>query len=354
VSGLTLGSEQLRVVRAIVGCRSAALGGHIEMCKRCGFERNAYNSCRNRHCPKCQILKQELWAEAQERRLLPIPYFHVIFTIAQELHALFRCSPKAALTLLFEAVAETLSEVAARRLKAEIGFTAILHTWSQKLLRHPHIHCTVPGGGLKLDGSGFTTCKANFFLYVPKLRQVFKGKLLEKLKRALRSGQIEYPLVEGLALIRRAARKDWGVKVKPPLAGPEQVVRYLSRYVHRVAIANSRIVVYDGRRVRFRYKDRQDGNKVKEVEGPVFARLFLQHVLPGRFVRIRHYGLLATRAGEKLARCRRLLGVAAPTPAVKESWVDTYQRIFHRDPLLCPKCKQGQMVARVVLGPLRL
>jgi predicted Zn-ribbon and HTH transcriptional regulator len=352
--GLSLTHEQVRVVHAIASCRTAALGGHVERCKVCGYERNAYNSCRNRHCPKCQILKQEVWAERQEGRLLPVPYFHVVFTIAAELHALFRCAPKVALSLLFEAVAETLSEVAGRRLKGEIGFTAILHTWSQLLLFHPHIHCIVPGGALGL--SGFSTLRPGFFLYVPHLRRVFKAKLMEKLKAALRSRAIDYPEAEALALIRRAARKRWGVKVKPPLAGPKQVVRYLSRYVHRVALANSRIVAYDGERVRFRYKDRQDGNKikVKDVSGQRFARLFLQHVLPERFVRIRHYGLLAARAGEKLARCRRLLRVPEPTPRPKESWVETYVRIFHRDPLLCPRCKRGQMVARVVLRPLRL
>jgi hypothetical protein len=351
---LHLSREQVRVVRAIVACRTLELGGHLETCKVCGFKRHAYNSCRNRHCPKCQILKQELWAEAQEARLLPLPYFHVIFTIAAELHALYRCAPKVALTLFFEAVAETLSEVAARRLKGEIGFTLILHTWSQRLLFHPHIHCIVPGGAL--GRSRFVTCSPDFFLYVPKLRKVFKGKLIEKLKRALRSGEIGYPEAKGLALIQRAAHKNWGVKVKAPLTGPKQVVRYLSRYVHRVALANSRILAYDGRHVRFRFKDRQDGNKVKtkQVGGETFARLFLQHVLPEHFVRIRHYGLLATRAGEKLARCRRLLGAPAPEPRPKETWVEVYERIFHRDPRLCPKCKQGQMVVRVVLRPLRL
>jgi len=352
--GLRLSREQVRVVRAIVTCRSVVLGGHVETCKVCGFKRNAYNSCRNRHCPKGQSLKQELWAETQERRLLPIPYFHVVFTIARELHALFRCAPKVAFRLLFEAVAETLSEVGARRLKGEIGFTLILHTWSQRLLFHPHLHCIVPGGAL--GESRFATCKADFFLYVPKLRQAFKGKLIQKLKAALRSREIDYPEAERRALIRRAARKEWGVKVKPPLTGPKQVVRYLSRYVHRVALANSRIVAYDGKRVCFRYKDRQDGNRVKEqvVDGETFARLFLQHVLPEHFVRIRHYGLLATRAGEKLARCRRLLGVTLAAPKSKESWVEAFERIFHRDPLLCPRCQQGQMVTRVVLRPLRL
>ena len=354
---LRLSSEQLRVVRAIVSCRTAWLGGHIETCKICGFEWNAYNSCRNRHCPKCQILKQELWAEAQERRLLPIPYFHVIFTIASELHPLFRCSPRICLTLLFDSVAETLIEIAQSHLHAQIGFTAILHTWTQKLRFHPHLHCIVPAGGLSQDGSRFATCKPNFFLPVRILRRVFKAKLMDKLKQALRSGEIRFPQGKGLALIKRAAGKTWGVKIKPPLAGPQQVVRYLSRYVHRIAVANSRIVAYDGREVIFRYKDRADGNKTKTMSlaGAEFARLFLQHVLPKRFVRIRHYGLLATRAVKKLTRCRELLGAPPPKPIEKdESWVHTYQRIFHRDPLLCPNCKLGRLIPRAVLPPLML
>ena len=311
--GLKLNSEQLRAVRAIVHCRTVWLGGHLEVCKLCGFETHAYNSCRNRHCPKCQILRQELWAEAQEQRLLPVPYFHVIFTIAAELHPLFRRARRVCLKLLFDSVAETLLEIAQTHLKAQIGFTAILHTWTQKLRFHPHIHCIVPAGGLAQDGSRFRSCKANFFLPVRKLRSVFKAKLKDKLQQALTAGEIRFPVAEGLDLIRRAAQKTWVVEVKPPLAGPQQVVRYLSRYVHRIAISNSRIVAYDGHTVTFRYKDRADQNKTKSrtVEAPIFARLFLQHVLPKRFVRIRHYGLLATRAVKKLRSRRTLQWLAA-------------------------------------------
>jgi predicted Zn-ribbon and HTH transcriptional regulator len=355
---LKLTREQLRAVIAIVSCRTARLGGHIEICKICGFERNAYNSCRNRQCPKCQILKQELWAEAQERRLLPIRYFHATFTIAGELRPLFRRSPKVCLKLLFEAASETLIEVAERNLHVQIGFTAILHTWNQKLRHHPHIHFIVPGGGLAPDGSRFVVCKNGFLLPARKLRRVFKGKLLDKLKQALRSGAIRFSREEGERLIRRASRKTWGVKVKLPLAGPRQVVRYLSRYVHRVAIANSRILAYDGRRVTFRYKDRADENKTKtmEIEGPDFARRFLQHVLPDRFIRIRHYGFLAARSVKRLELCRRLLGATTvPKSQVSnESWVQAFQRIFHRDPLLCPRCKKGRLIPRFVIPPLRL
>lgn len=355
---LKLNREQLRTVIAIARCRTERLGGHKEKCKICGFERNSYNSCRNRQCPKCQILKQELWAEAQERRLLPIGYFHMIFTIAGELRPLFRRSPKICLTLLFEAASETLTEIAERNLHVQVGFTAILHTWNQQMRYHPHIHFIVPGGGLTPDGSRFVVFRKSFLLPVRKLRRVFKGKLLDKLKRALRSGEIGFQLEEGERLIKRASRKIWGVKIKRPMAGPQQVVRYLSRYVHRVAIANSRIVAYDGRTVTFRYKDRADGNKTKakNLDSPVFARLFLQHVLPDRFVRIRHYGLLAARCMNKLDLCRMLIK-APPIPksnVIGETWDQAFQRIFHRDPLLCPRCKKGRLVPRFVVPPLRL
>jgi predicted Zn-ribbon and HTH transcriptional regulator len=355
---LKLNRERLRAMIAIVSCRTARLGGHIEKCKICGFERNAYNSCRNRQCPKCQILKQELWAEAQERRLLPIVYFHAIFTVAGELRPLFRRSPKTCLTLLFETASETLVEVAERNLHLQVGFTAMLHTWNQKMRYHPHVHFIVPGGGLTPDGSRFVVCENGFLLPAAKLRRVFKGKLLDKLKQALRSGKISFSREEGERLIRRASRKKWGVKIKLPLDGPRQVVRYLSRYVHRVAIANSRIVAYDGHTVTFRYKDRADDNKTKttSLEGPAFAWLFLQHVLPDRFVRIRHYGFVAARAAKRLELCRRLLG-APPVPrsyATNETWDQAFQRIFHRDPLLCPRCKKGRLVTRLVIPPLRL
>jgi len=355
--GLELTQQQARAVRDIVACRTARLGGHLEVCPCCGVCREAYNSCRNRHCPKCQILKQELWAEAQEQLLLPTRYFHVVFTIAAELHPLFRTAAQLCLSLLFQAVSETLLEVARRKLRAEIAFTAVLHTWTQKLLYHPHIHCIVPAGGLAMDASQWVPSHERFFLSIRVLRVVFKGKLLGKIEQALRQGSIPFPESEGLALLKRASKKTWDIDIKPPLEGPHHVVRYLSRYVHRIAISNSRILSYDGSAVIFRYKDRTDGNKTKTLplSGEAFSRRFLSHVLPDRFVRIRHYGLLAARRRKDLARCRELLGAPpAPRKPKDKNWAAAFERIFGRNPLLCPVCKKGIMESRSTLPPLRL
>ena len=354
--GLKLTRQQARAVRDIVACRSARLGGHLEVCPSCGFSREAYNSCRNRHCPKCQILKQELWAEAQEAILLPVLYFQLVFTIPGELHPLFRKAAKLCLNLLFKAVSETLTEVARTKLKAEIGFTAVLHTWTQLLRFHPHIHCVVPAGGLALNHSSWISTSHKFFLPIHSLREVFRGKLLHEIEKALRQGSIPFPESEGLALLKRASKKTWDIHIKPPLGGPHHVVRYLSRYVHRIAISNSRILAYDGSEVILRYQDRRDGNKTKTLalSGEVFSRRFLSHVLPDRFVRIRHYGLLAARRRKDLARCREHLGAPrSPRTPKDKNWVEAFQRVFGRNPLLCPICHKGILQSRCTLLPLR-
>jgi hypothetical protein len=353
--GLRLSGPQERAVRDIVACRTERLGGHLEVCSTCGFSRGSYNSCRNRHCPKCQILKQALWAEAQEALLLPTLYFQIVFTIPRELHAFFRRAPELCLTLLFDAVSETLTEVARTRLKATIGFTAVLHTWNQQLGFHPHLHCVVPAGGLSLDGSRWIPTSKRFFLPVKALRRLFRGKLLAKIERALRKGDILTDLVKDLPLLRSTPKK-WNVYAKPPLAGPGHVVRYLSRYVHRIAIANSRITNYDGNSVTFRYKDRAHGHLTQHrtLTGPDFARLFLQHVLPPRFVRIRHYGILAARCREDLARCRELLGAQPAPPRVKDaSWLVAFERLFGSNPLRCPACRTGVLVATRILPAMK-
>jgi hypothetical protein len=351
---LRLSNSQAQAVQDIVACRTEQLGGHLEVCPDCGFSRGTYNSCRNRSCPKCQILKQALWAEAQQDRLLPTPHFQIVFTVPSELHRFFRRAPRVCFALLFDAVSETLLEVAKRNLKASIGFSAVLHTWNQKLDLHPHIHCLVPAGGLSLDGSRWIPTSLRFFLPIEKLRTVFRAKLLAKLEQALRAGRILGDLEDALASLRRTP-KVWNVYVKAPLAGPAHVVRYLSRYVHRIAISNSRITDYDGQNVTFRYKDRADGNATafRTVSGAEFARLFLQHVLPPRFVRIRHYGILATRRRKDLARCRELLGAKPAVPRQKDpSWDKAYERLFGHNPLLCPACKIGILVRRAVLPPI--
>lgn len=354
-SGLRLSGPQQRTVRDIVACRTERLGGHLEECPSCGFSRGSYNSCRNRHCPKCQILKQALWAEAQEVLLLPTLYFQIVFTIPGELHQFFRRAPQVCLTLLFEAVSETLTAVARTKLKATIGFTAVLHTWNQQLGFHPHLHCVVPAGGLSLNRSRWISTSARFFLPVKALRKLFRGKLLSKIERALRTGEILTDLATDLASLRRTP-KTWNVYAKRPLAGPAHVIRYLSRYVHRIAIANSRITDYDGQNVTFRYKDRAGGNVTKHrtLSGQHFAHLFLQHVLPPRFVRIRHYGILAARRRKDLAHSRKLLAAPPATPLAKDaSWLAAFERLFGTNPLQCPACKTGRLVATRVLPPLR-
>jgi hypothetical protein len=349
---LRLTRPQARAVRDIVACRTQRLGGHIEECRDCGFSRGSYNSCRNRHCPKCQILKQELWAEHQQDRLLPTFYFQIVFTIPAELHRFFRRAPEVCLALLFEAVSETLSQIARTKLDATIGFTAVLHTWSQRLEFHPHIHCIVPGGGLALDGSRWIPTSRKHFLPIRALRPVFRAKLLSKIERALRAGDILGDLGVDLANLRRTPKK-WNVYAKSPLAGPQHVVRYLSRYVHRIAIANSRIEDYDGENVTFRYKDRANGKTAhRTLSARAFAKLFLQHVLPTRFVRIRHYGFLAARNRSTLDRCRELLGAGPVAPRQKDTdWRTAVMRLFGVDPLACPQCKTGVLVVTRVLPP---
>jgi hypothetical protein len=301
------------------------------------------------------VLKQARWADAQEARLLPVVHFQVVFTVADRpLEPFFRKAPRRCLTLLFRAVAETLSEVAASNLGIDLGFTAVLHTWTQALTHyHPHVHCIVPAGGLSLDGERWIGTPPHFFLRVEALSDVFRGKLLSWLEQALREREIPIDLQKGLHLLRLAAGKRWKVYVKAPLAGPQHVVRYLSRYVHRIAIANSRIVSYDGETVVFRYKDRKAGKvKVRSLRGAEFARAFLEHVLPEAFVRIRHFGLHASRRRKDLARCRELIGAPPVPKSEKETWVDAFRRLLGSDPLLCPKCGKADMVVVQILEPI--
>jgi len=316
----------------------------------------AYNSCRNRHCPKCQGLQQALWAERQRALALPVPYYQIVFTIPGELHRLFRLAPERCLNLLFQAASETLLELGHSHLHGDIGFTAVLHTWTQKLRFHPHLHCLVPAGVWK--SLRWVPTGNRFFLPLKKLQPVFKGKLLAKLRAAVEAGELPLPERDARDLIARAGHKTWGIRIEPPLEGPSHVVDYLSRYVHRIAISNSRIVHYDGQTVVFRYKDRQDGDRTKptSVSGQKFCSLFLQHVLPHRFVRIRHYGLLASRRRSDLDRCRERLGDRRPPPPPPptETWDIAFRRLFGKDPLLCPRCQAGRFVVRDVLPPLRL
>jgi len=352
-----LSAEARRVFQDIARCRTAALGGHLHECDECDHREQSYNSCRNRHCPKCQSLAQVRWLEARQADLLPVPYFHVVFTVPDVLHPLFRANPKVSYSLLFTAVAETVKEVALNpaHLGARVGLTAVLHTWTQKLLYHPHLHCLVPGGGLSADGTRWVPCKPRFFLPVRVLSLVFRGKLLDKLERAIDRGQLTVATDEDPRFsLEEAARKKWVVYSKAPFAGPEQVLRYLGRYTHRIALSNDRLLSLDGRIVGFRWRDRADGNKVKvlTLDAVAFLQRFLLHLLPKGFMRIRHYGLFANAVRQKsVARCRELLAVdddddARGQPAVeRESWQDLLLRLTGVDVTRCPKCSAGRLRA---------
>jgi len=350
-----LSAEARRALQDIARCRTAALGGHVHKCEQCDHRENSYNSCRNRHCPKCGSLAQARWLEARQADLLPVQYFHVVFTVPDVLHPLFRANPTVSYNLLFAAVAETVKEVALNpeHLGAQVGLTAVLHTWTQKLLYHPHLHCLVPGGGLSADGTRWVPCKPRFFLPVRVLSLVFRGKLLDKLERAIDRGELTVATDDNPRLsLEEAARKKWVVYSKAPFAGPEQVLRYLGRYTHRIALSNDRLLSLDGRVVRFRWRDRADGNKAKvlTLDAVAFLQRFLLHLLPKGFVRIRHYGLLANAVRQKsVARCRELLAVdddaRGRSVVEQETWQELLLRLTGVDVTRCPKCGTGHLRA---------
>jgi hypothetical protein len=354
--GLSRG--QRRVMSAIELCRTAALGGHVERCDSCGHARIAYNSCRNRHCPKCQSLVREQWLQQRRTELLPVEYFHVVFTVPAEVAAIAYQNKAAVYDILFRATAETLRTIAAqpRFLGAEIGFIAILHTWGQNLLHHPHLHCVVPGGGLSRDGQRWVSCRPGFFLPVRVLSRLFRRLFLEMLQDAFERRELHFfndlsDLQEHTAFARYLAplrRAEWVVYAKSPFGGPERVLEYLGRYTHRVAIANSRLVEFTGEEVAFQWKDyrHESRQKVMRLPADEFMRRFLLHVLPSRFQRIRHYGLLANRHREtRLARCRQLLMVQLPPPRPEsEDYRDLYQRLTGVSLRTCPHCKTGSMI----------
>jgi Putative transposase/Transposase zinc-binding domain len=337
--------QQLKVMQAIVRCRTAALGGHIDMCLRCGKDWGiSFNSCRNRHCPKCQAQARKRWIAARERELLTTSYFHVVFSLPHELTDLIRQNEVELYNLLFRAVAETLIEVAAnpKHLGAEIGFFGILHTWGQNLLFHPHIHCVVPAGGLAPDRTRWIGGSDRFFLPLEVLKIVFRGKFVEELKDAFAqqrlclAGPIQHLNRQNCfaAFVRKLHRHKWVVYVKPPFGGPEQVLRYLGRYTHRVAISNHRLLAFDGDNVTFRWRDYAHGNvqRTMTVSAEEFIRRFLMHVLPKSFVRIRHYGFMANyQRSSSFELCRQLLKMA---PALSSPKTDATTSVW-----LCPTCQ---------------
>src|ERR1700751_5589003 len=342
----------IKVLLAISRCRTAALGGHIDECTRCGHRPAiSYNSCRNRHCPKCQTGARERWIAARRRELLPTPYVHVVFTLPPQLAALALQNKKVIYGLLLRASAETLLEVARNPgpLGAEIGFCGVLHPWNQKLQLHPHVHCIVPAGGLSRDHARWIRSHPRFFLPIAILRRVFRGKFVAGLKSAFERGQLHLagelaPLANPkffAAWLRSLFRKDWIVYSKPPFGGPEYVLQYLGRYTHRVAISNHRLVSFDDGQVAFRWRDSADHNrhKLMPLSRDEFLRRFLLHLLPKGFVRIRHFGFLANRKhATLLPLCFGALHALPPQAESEPSTASTSQPLWR-----CPKCG-GPMV----------
>jgi hypothetical protein len=357
-----LSTDQRRVVTHLRACRTAALGGHVDQCDACGHRIISYNSCRDRHCPKCQAAATAEWLEQQKATLLPVPYTHVVFTLPHTLALLALQNPRVLYGLLFRAAAETLLEVAAdpRHLGARIGFLAILHTWGQTLLHHPHLHRLVPAGGLSSDASRWIGCRRGFFLPVRVLSRVFRGKWLALAHSAYESGRLPFHgklahLNDDPAAFRRlltqSRRHDWSVYARPPFGGSEQALKYLARYTHRIAISNHRLLAVDPQSVTFSWKDYAHANQPRTMalETGEFARRFLLHVLPAHFVRIRSFGFLAnSRRGTALEHCRTLLAAlpqreaspASPMPANAESSDDA---VTDRATTLCPRCHTGTL-----------
>ena len=367
--GASLSTAQSRVMTAIVRCRTAALGGHVEQCNACGHQRVWYNSCRNRHCPKCQSLARAEWLEDRQSELLTTPYFHVVFTLPEPI-AEIACQNKTVVYgILFRAAAKTLRTIGAdpKHLGAELGFFTVLHTWGQALLHHPHLHCVVAGGGLSADGNRWIACRRNFFLPVRVLARLFRRLFLESLEKAFDAAKLSFfgalaPLRHRrvfLSHLRPVRKSKWVVYAKPPFAGPEQVLAYVARYTHRIAISNDRLIGIDEGKVRFRWKDYRNGNRLKTMAltANEFIRRFLLHVLPEGFQRIRYYGFLGNRCRqEKLARCRQLLAMPQPEPSACDAaadYRDRYEEITGTSLTECPACHHGRMLVIEVIKAIK-
>ena len=354
----SLCTAQLRVMSAIELCRTAALGGHLERCDRCGHQRICYNSCRDRHCPKCQSLARAQWLEDRRSELLDTQYFHVVFTIPEPIAIIALQNKQIVYNILFRAAAETLRTIAAdsKHLGAQIGFFAVLHTWGQALCAHPHLHCVVPGGGISPDGTRWISCRPNFFLPVQVLACLFRRLFLDYLRHAFDAGDLQFfsslePLRMRDAFLRHIApirKKDWVVYAKRPFAGPEVVLKYVARYTHRVAISNDRLLDINDGKVQFRWKDYRDDNRHKTMtlDADEFIRRFLLHVLPDGFQRIRYFGFLANRyRAEKLALCRQLMQMPPPIARdVHKDYRDRYEALTGVSLKTCPLCRCGTMV----------
>jgi len=357
--GPSLSAARRRAMTAIETCRTAALGGHVERCGDCGHQRISYNSCRNHNCPKCQGLARAQWLEDRQAELLDVPYFHVVFTVPDLIATIAFQNQVVVYDILFRAASETLRRIAAdpAHLGAEIGFFGVLHTWGQNLLHHPHIHFLVPGGGIAPDGQSWIACRPGFFLPVKVLSRMFRGLFLRYLEKAFSAGELNFfsayrHLHEPAAFrhyLAPAWNVDWVVYAKRPFAGPRQVLDYVGRYTHRVAISNNRLLSMEDGQVRFRWKDYRDENRQKTMtlKAGEFIRRFLIHVLPDGFHRIRYYGFLGNcHRARKLARCRELIGMAPvnPAPEPPADYRDRFEALTGQSLRQCPHCHGGTMV----------
>ena len=358
-----LGRVERRVLSAIELCRTAELGGHSDVCTACGLIRQSYNSCRNRHCPKCQGQARQDWLDARQSELLPVAYFHVVFTMPAAIAEIAFQNKAVVYDILFKTAAETLRTIAAdpKHLGAKIGLIAVLHTWGQNLHHHPHIHCVVPGGGLSLDDERWISCRPGFFLPVRVLSRLFRRLFLHALQTAFDQGRLQFfgslaALAQPKDFAQRltqAHKCDWVVYAKPPFGGPQQVLAYLGRYTHRVAIANSRLLTLEQDCVAFRWKDyrHHDKSKIMSLEAFEFIRRFLLHALPDGFHRIRHFGLLANGHRQaKLVRCRELLGAA---PAIQPLSIDNPNASEPGRNHLCPCCGGTMITLEALPAPAR-
>ena len=350
----------LKAMHAIETCRTAAQGGHLYECDTCGRQHFVYHSCRNRHCPACQFLPTERWIDGRRKDLLPIPYFHVVFTLPAQLRNIFRANQRLCYKLLFQAASQTLLTLAhdPKHLGAQIGFIAVLHTWSQTLAYHPHLHCIVTGGGLSPDHKHWVTARDDFFIHVNVLGSLFRGKLLDALKAAVDRDDIQTESsTSWKSLLAILYHRKWNVDCRKPFDGAKHVVEYMGRYTHRVAISNRRITAIHGDHVSFRYRDPHDPARSRTMilPGLEFIRRFLQHVLPTGFVKIRHYGILANRNRKALVSRARLLLLVSPEPQPQEpqSWSELLETLTGTDPSKCPYCNEGTLILKARLQPLR-
>ncbi len=355
----TLPYAHKKVMRHITVCRTAELGGHIEQCDSCGFQRNAYNSCRDRHCPKCQCLVKEKWLNDRKAELLPCGYFHLVFTLPHELNAIVLCNKTVTLAILFAAVSGTLQAFATDpqwRLEGQLGFIAVLHTWSQTLMDHFHLHCLVPAGALSFDKTRWVPARESFLFRVESLAKELRKRYLQKLEKAFVDGKLIFPGNTQIHGCRRGFKKliqslfqiTWIVYAKRPFAGPQQVLEYLGRYTHRVAISNNRIVSIKNGKVTFTYKDRKCNDEVKimSLDADEFIRRFLLHVLPNGFMKIRYFGFLAnTNKNKCIPILRKLIDPNAQLPEkIKETVQEMMLRLTGEDIACCPQCQKGRMV----------